>query len=758
MALKASGERFIPEAYHGEIAVEHYHRYLFAREFVAGRDVLDIACGEGYGSALLAELASRVTGVDIDREAVLAGQQRYSRGNLDFMLGDCLRIPLPDASVDVVVSFETIEHIDEHEAMLAELKRVLRPGGLLIMSSPDKYRYSVLPDHSNPFHAKELYAHEFAALMKRHFRNLAMAGQRSMFGSGLFFEQGVAGALSFEREAGRFQRAAGIPAAMYCVAVASDAPLPPLFNGVLIEAVTASDAVVHVEAKLREREAELSALAGSVGDAQQRSAELQRDVDRLQKALAEQRRLANAATARLETERQRASALEASTFWRASAPLRRLVGNLPGLRRVLRNAMRAVYHSRRNLRHHRVTRARQASYQPLVTVIVPNFNHARFLPQRIDSILKQGYQNFELLILDDASTDDSVAVIERYRQANPDKIRVLANTQNSGNVFRQWQRGIAEAKGELIWICESDDFAEPDFLESLVPAFLDDSVMIGFGRIQFADRDGKPYPGLDGYRERAEPGIWAAPLVRPAKAWFDHAFGVNNVIPNVGGCLIRNQPIEDTIWQEATTYKILGDWYLYAMLGRGGRLAFEPQAVTYFRQHGDNTSVSSFTTAAYYVEHERLVRLLRQRWGIPDATVERFANGVRAQFDYARAANSLGALERVFDIDRALTTPRSQRHVLMVILGFYLGGGELFPIYLANQLVREGHTVSVLALQPHDWNAGIRAQLDRRIAVYDAATVRKIGPRPFIEEIGADEMRMDDVGADLLDEGTRADL
>ncbi|WP_159996052.1 glycosyltransferase [Roseomonas sp. 18066] len=728
MALKASGERFLPEAHHGEIAVEHYHRYLFAREFAAGRDVLDIACGEGYGSALLAERAAVVTGIDIDQATILDAARRYPRRNLTFVQGDGQRIPLADASIDLVVSFETIDRLDTPEGMLAELRRVLRPGGLLILSATG----------------------DTAALLRQGFGHVALAGQRAVFGSALFFEQPVAATLSFERQGEGFAQGPGMPAASGVLAVASDAPLPPLFNGLLIEPVTDSEAVVQAEAKLRAREGELDALTESAGDAQRQLAALTRDVARLQSALSEQRRLASATGAKLEAERQRANAIETSSFWRATAPLRDFLETRPGLQRTLRRGLRALYHSRQTLRHHRVTRQRQANFQPLVTVIVPNFNHARFLPQRLDSILAQGYRNLELLVLDDASTDDSAAVIERYRQAHPDKIRVLANAQNSGNVFRQWKRGIAEARGALIWICESDDFAEPDFLENLVPVFLDESVMIGFGRIQFADRDGKPYAGLDAYRERAEPGIWGASLTRPAKTWFDNGFGVSNIIPNVGGCLIRRQPIEEPIWQEATTYRILGDWYLYAMLARGGSIAFEPQAVSYFRQHGQNTSVSSFTTAAYYTEHERLLCLLRQRWGVSDSTVRRFSDGLRRQFEHAGAAASLGSLDRVYDTENVLATPHGARHVLMVILGFYLGGGEIFPIHLANQLVREGHMVSVLALQPHDWNDGIRAQLDHRIPVYQGRALRRMGAARFLEEAGVDIVHSHFVGAEQL--------
>ena len=112
-ALTWTGERYVPEIA-GEIRLEHVHRYLIARELVPGKRVLDIACGEGYGSAILSAAAAHVTGVDISPEAVAHASSKYARSNLVFCLGSCEAIPLEDHSVDVVVSFETIEHIERH--------------------------------------------------------------------------------------------------------------------------------------------------------------------------------------------------------------------------------------------------------------------------------------------------------------------------------------------------------------------------------------------------------------------------------------------------------------------------------------------------------------------------------------------------------------------------------------------------------------------------------------------------------------------
>lgn len=181
--MEFTGERYVPtEA--GDIRYEHWHRYAWASQAIAGLNVLDVACGEGYGSAILACHARSVTGVDIAPEAVAHASSRYRDvANLSFLTGSASELPLPDATFDAVVSFETIEHLHAQEEMLAEIRRVLKPGGFLILSSPNKKVYSDDRDYHNEFHVKELYFEELDALIKRHFPRVTYHGQRLATGS-----------------------------------------------------------------------------------------------------------------------------------------------------------------------------------------------------------------------------------------------------------------------------------------------------------------------------------------------------------------------------------------------------------------------------------------------------------------------------------------------------------------------------------------------------------------------------------------------
>lgn len=230
MSEEFTGERWIPGV-EGDIQLEHLHRYRFAMQLVVGRRVLDIACGEGYGSDLLAVTASQVTGVDIDGGVVARAQRRYGRSNLSYVQGSCSAIPLPDDSVDVVVSFETIEHHDQHEEMMAEIRRVLVGDGLLIISSPDKHEYSDVPGTTNEFHVKELYRDEFVDLIGRYFANHVVVGQRLIYGSAILGEDPqLVETMDADDGERRFR---GVARPIYLIALASDAEIPPYRTGIM---------------------------------------------------------------------------------------------------------------------------------------------------------------------------------------------------------------------------------------------------------------------------------------------------------------------------------------------------------------------------------------------------------------------------------------------------------------------------------------------------------------------------------------------
>lgn len=188
MKKEWTGERLETFILSGD-TIEHLHRYAIASGYVHNKIVLDIASGEGYGSNLLSKYAKTVTGVDIDNTAVVLAKKKYKKDNLIYKQGSTSAIPLGNASVDVVVSFETIEHHDEHELMMREIKRVLKPDGMLIISTPDKLFYSDKKNFKNQFHVKELYRDEFKTLISESFKKVQILEQKYISGVSMIFDE-----------------------------------------------------------------------------------------------------------------------------------------------------------------------------------------------------------------------------------------------------------------------------------------------------------------------------------------------------------------------------------------------------------------------------------------------------------------------------------------------------------------------------------------------------------------------------------------
>ncbi len=171
-------ERIVPEETGPGILAIHLKRYEFARPLCAGADVLDAACGVGYGSAYLAEVAERVVGVDLSMEAIAHARAHYARSNVEFRQGDLLDLDLPDLAFDVVCSFETIEHLPDQDRYLAHVTRVLRPKGVLFVSTPQAAETTLRP--ANPHHHVEFSRPDFEALLGRFFDSVELYGQRRL--------------------------------------------------------------------------------------------------------------------------------------------------------------------------------------------------------------------------------------------------------------------------------------------------------------------------------------------------------------------------------------------------------------------------------------------------------------------------------------------------------------------------------------------------------------------------------------------------
>ncbi|RYY08217.1 MAG: glycosyltransferase family 2 protein [Sphingobacteriaceae bacterium] len=221
----------------------------------------------------------------------------------------------------------------------------------------------------------------------------------------------------------------------------------------------------------------------------------------------------------------------------------------------------------------------------LISVIIPNYNHAKYLNQRIDSVLQQSYQNFEVIILDDCSKDESKLIIDQYKD-DPKVSQIVFNEHNSGSTFLQWERGIELAKGNYVWIAESDDYADPEFLQSLVNIInQNDNIGLAYCGSNTVDELGNKIGKLIQEVPNNQNGYYL-------NNGFDecrNAFFFHPIVPNASAVIFKKENFYKTD-ASFKQYKICGDWQFWIDVCFDNHIAYLPQCLNYFRQ--SNTSVS----------------------------------------------------------------------------------------------------------------------------------------------------------------------
>jgi glycosyltransferase involved in cell wall biosynthesis len=221
---------------------------------------------------------------------------------------------------------------------------------------------------------------------------------------------------------------------------------------------------------------------------------------------------------------------------------------------------------------------------PLVSVVVPNYNHESFLEQRIDSIINQTFQDFEIILLDDASTDGSLQILNSY--ANHPKVsEVKINKVNSGSPFKQWQKGIELAKGEYIWIAESDDFASVDFLDHSLKQ-LKNGANISYVQSIDVDENGVILSNRKNYTTEFHPNIWENDFVLNGNEFIKKYLAEKNVIPNASAVLFEKSHVKPIFFtEELLKMKMCGDWFFWLQFSENTTLAFISKPLNYFRVH-----------------------------------------------------------------------------------------------------------------------------------------------------------------------------
>lgn len=267
---------------------------------------------------------------------------------------------------------------------------------------------------------------------------------------------------------------------------------------------------------------------------------------------------------------------------------------------------------------------------PKVTVIIPNYNHAKYLDKRIQSVLEQTYQDFEIIYLDDASTDNSNEVFSKF--AHHPQIRAIYNETNSGSPFKQWNKGIKNASGEYVWIAESDDYADKNFLATLVDK-LDNNPSAGLAYCEslIIDADDNIISTFKEALTYYNPKRWENDFTNVGRDECEKYLIFENTIPNASAILMRRSIYEQAGYADETM-RLCGDWMSWAKMLLISNVSFVAEPLNYFRKHNANvrhkttlngTAFKEYYQILYYILHNidnlshidgKIYELLLDKW------------------------------------------------------------------------------------------------------------------------------------------------
>lgn len=254
---------------------------------------------------------------------------------------------------------------------------------------------------------------------------------------------------------------------------------------------------------------------------------------------------------------------------------------------------------------------------PRVSVIIPNYNYARHLRNRIGSIVRQTAPFYEVIVLDDASSDDSITVTEQLAVEYGIQVRLVRNRVNSGCVSGQWAKGVKHVRGDLVWIAEVDDLCEPKFLESLTSAMQDRSVVLAYCQSRQIDEAGNVLAdSYLRYTDDVSRRHWLRAYREKGSDENRKYLAVKNTIPNVSAVLFRRDALQNAMERELATmanFRVAGDWIAYLAVLEQGDVAFVPESLNLHRRHGSSVTLGS-DRRSHMLEVLRVQQLASQRY------------------------------------------------------------------------------------------------------------------------------------------------
>ncbi|MEY8879923.1 glycosyltransferase [Donghicola sp. XS_ASV15] len=354
-----------------------------------------------------------------------------------------------------------------------------------------------------------------------------------------------------------------------------------------------------------------------------------------------------------------------------------------------------------------------AGLAPEVSVVLPNYNYETYLPQRLDSIIAQEFQDFELILLDDASTDGSPQLLADFAKTRAGTKTAL-NTENSGSPFAQWMRGMEMAAAEVIWLAEADDWCEDTLLTTLLPLFDDRNVRLASAMSVPVRSDGSiigDYSEL--YLDRINPGRWTQDFIATDHEEANEGLGIANTIPNASAVLMRKFDPDADFAERVQKMRLCGDWYFYIRAMKGGLVGFSSAPLNYHRRHENTVTHKLEGSLRYFTELAEVRRYVGQTYRqSPKAQeqIHQFLEQDIARFN----VEDRSALPVLPDPAKALPA------LAVIAPDLSPGGGQMFAISLANDWHRRGGRVVLVNACYQPTHPAVLSKLDPAVALYQA--------------------------------------
>ncbi|MCK5660193.1 MAG: glycosyltransferase, partial [Methanosarcinales archaeon] len=346
-----------------------------------------------------------------------------------------------------------------------------------------------------------------------------------------------------------------------------------------------------------------------------------------------------------------------------------------------------------------------------VSVVIPNYNYGRYLDERFNTITDQTYPIYEIIFLDDCSSDNSIEIAKKYASNCAIHTRIILNDANSGSVFKQWKKGIETTRGDYVWIAEADDFCDKLFLEHLVPSLYDSEVILAYSQSAPVDENGRLHmPDYRPYTADLSETRWNSAYTNEGIDEIRDYLSIKNTIPNASAVVFRREGA--TMPGGIQDFRFVGDWFFYMNLLQNGKIAFVPEVLNFHRRHGKTVTNKMELDETAIIEQLQVKIWILEQIKLPATRIAPCVAHVISEYYRLSELHNISRapfmknpvlkpwIDRLRElVSDALMEKHNQKSLLIVIGDAEVGGGQIAAVRLANQWSKQ-HRVFLCNARP----------------------------------------------------------